>query len=301
VTENSRTDHCGDCGAALQGRYCHQCGQDSRISDRVPDLLREGFAEWLGTDSRALRTLALLISRPGHLSLEHRRGRRQRYLPPLRLYLVTSLAFALLLALQNLLAPEDPVVRPSAAADSPAAAAPAPAAFKDGLTRIHVPWIPADHAARIRQVVSEQAGKLERLIAEDPSELTDALIEALPPLIFLLLPLFALLLKLAYLGSGRLYTQHLVLAAHGHSFVFLAFSLELTLHMLGRLGAAPVTGWLEFLASCWIPLYLLLSMRRYYGEGALRTCLKFAALSVSYAVLLALAVLLAMVRGFFSL
>ena len=47
------------------------------------------------TDSRLWRTLAALLLRPGYLTREFLAGRRARYLPPVRLYLVISLVFFL--------------------------------------------------------------------------------------------------------------------------------------------------------------------------------------------------------------
>lgn len=47
---------------------------------------------------------------------------------------------------------------------------------------------------------------------------------------FVLLPTFALILKLLYLRSRRYYTEHLILALHNHSFILqmLAFHLGVT-------------------------------------------------------------------------
>ena len=46
-------------------------------------------------DSRLWRTLAALLFKPGHLTREFLAGRRARYLPPVRLYLVLSVLFFL--------------------------------------------------------------------------------------------------------------------------------------------------------------------------------------------------------------
>ena len=39
---------------------------------------------------------------------------------------------------------------------------------------------------------------------------------------FVLIPLFALLLKLFYVFRRRLYMEHLIVALHSHAFLFLA-------------------------------------------------------------------------------
>jgi hypothetical protein len=56
-------------------------------------LLADSLGEAFDVDGRMFRTLRLLFGRPGALTREYLDGRRQRYTPPLRLYLVVSLLF----------------------------------------------------------------------------------------------------------------------------------------------------------------------------------------------------------------
>lgn len=86
--------HCENCGTALTGPYCGQCGQpaiDYRRSFRhvIIDLL-DSFLNW---DSKFIATIALLIARPWHLTNEFLAGRRVKYLHPARLYLLASILF----------------------------------------------------------------------------------------------------------------------------------------------------------------------------------------------------------------
>jgi ribosomal protein L32 len=86
--------HCENCGAQLHGRWCAQCGQpaiDYRRSFRhvIIDVL-DSFLNW---DSKFFATIAWLIVRPWHLTIEFLSGHRIRYLHPLRLYLLASILF----------------------------------------------------------------------------------------------------------------------------------------------------------------------------------------------------------------
>jgi uncharacterized protein DUF3667 len=86
--------HCENCDAQLSGRYCSQCGQpaiDYRRSFRhvIIDVL-DSFLNW---DSKFFTTIGLLIVRPWQLTNEFIRGKRARYLHPLRLYLLASILF----------------------------------------------------------------------------------------------------------------------------------------------------------------------------------------------------------------
>ncbi len=85
---------CLNCGTRLRGQYCGSCGQRSRnrlIS--IWQLLREAFGDLLELDSRLWRTLLPLLIRPGRLTRDYLEGRRARYMPPFRSYLVLSVIF----------------------------------------------------------------------------------------------------------------------------------------------------------------------------------------------------------------
>ncbi len=89
-------EHCRNCGTTLGGQYCGECGQRARsrlIS--VWELLQDAFGDLLELDSRVWRTLIPLIVRPGKLTRDYLEGRRARYMPPFRTYLVLSIVFFL--------------------------------------------------------------------------------------------------------------------------------------------------------------------------------------------------------------
>ena len=86
--------HCENCDTPLRGQYCLACGQaaiDYRRSFRyvIVDVL-DSFLNW---DSKFIATIGWLIVRPWHLTNNFLRGRRVRYLHPLRLYLLASILF----------------------------------------------------------------------------------------------------------------------------------------------------------------------------------------------------------------
>jgi hypothetical protein len=89
-------DHpnCLNCGTELRGQYCGTCGQRARnrlIS--LWELLQDAFGDLFEVDSRLWRTIIPLLIRPGRLTLDYLEGRRARYMPPFRMYLVLSVIF----------------------------------------------------------------------------------------------------------------------------------------------------------------------------------------------------------------
>ena len=88
---------CLNCGTTLSGQYCGNCGQRARsrlIS--IWELLQEAFGDLFELDSRLWRTLIPLAIRPGKLTREYLEGRRARFMPPFRTYLVLSIFFFLI-------------------------------------------------------------------------------------------------------------------------------------------------------------------------------------------------------------
>ncbi len=85
---------CGNCGAELQGAFCHACGQKVTGPDvSLHDFFHEAFHEFAHLDGKIVQTLRLLMTKPGMLTKEFLEGRRARYISPLRLYLTCSLLF----------------------------------------------------------------------------------------------------------------------------------------------------------------------------------------------------------------
>jgi hypothetical protein len=87
---------CLNCGTRLRGQYCGNCGQRSRsrlIS--LWELVSDAFGDLFELDSRIWQTLIPLVLRPGQLTRDYLNGRRARFMPPFRMYLVLSLVFFL--------------------------------------------------------------------------------------------------------------------------------------------------------------------------------------------------------------
>ncbi|MBS0227574.1 MAG: DUF3667 domain-containing protein [Proteobacteria bacterium] len=139
---------------------------------------------------------------------------------------------------------------------------------------------------------SDNVARLER----DPGAFKDAMLSVIPTTLFVLVPVFALLLKLAYLFQRRLYMEHLIVALHSHAFL----CLSLLLILLATVPAstfAPDGSWMYILFAWliaflvgWTLVYLLLTQKRVYAQGWPMTLVKFTVLGMIYSVLLGLAV-----------
>ncbi|WP_395076792.1 DUF3667 domain-containing protein [Hyphococcus sp.] len=87
---------CKNCGAALTGAYCHQCGQRADEPRRVViGLVQDFLVDTMAIDGKLARSIGLLLWRPGRLAQRYLEGKRVYYSPPFRLYLFASVFFFL--------------------------------------------------------------------------------------------------------------------------------------------------------------------------------------------------------------
>lgn len=89
--------HCLNCGEELKGCYCHNCGQE--VVDKTPTVW--GFIiEYLNNafiwDTKFVKTLWTLISRPGHLTNEYIAGKFVSQEHPLKLNMFLLFVFVTL-------------------------------------------------------------------------------------------------------------------------------------------------------------------------------------------------------------
>ncbi|WP_394706704.1 DUF3667 domain-containing protein [uncultured Draconibacterium sp.] len=106
---------------------------------------------------------------------------------------------------------------------------------------------------------------------------------------FLLLPLFALILKLIYIRRRHNYMRHLVFSIHIHSFIFLVMTTIIGLYLLFDKDIANVSGIL-FLS---VPIYIIIALKKFYGQSIGKVVLKFFALSFIYNIVFFTVILLA--------
>ncbi len=93
-------DECSNCNTALEGRYCHVCGQVADTFHRpLWALFSDIFDGLFGFDGRIWRTIPSLMFRPGEITRQYLRGVRKPYLQPFKLFLAASVLFFLVFEL----------------------------------------------------------------------------------------------------------------------------------------------------------------------------------------------------------
>ncbi len=145
--------------------------------------------------------------------------------------------------------------------------------------------------------------KSEKAFNSDTTPLVQEAISKLPQLMFILLPIFAVLLKIMFLFSKRLYMEHLTVALHSHSFIFftillvelLSFFQDYSEKALPSLSGIIET--LTIILLIWVPIYLFIMQKRVYKQGYILTTLKYIFISNAYMLLIIATGVIAFIWG----
>lgn len=159
-------------------------------------------------------------------------------------------------------------------------------------------WLPDRANAAINRMIGRAQSNLVE-IRHDRSRLIEAFLQTLPQSLFVLVPVFALVLKLFYVFTPRLYMEHLIVVLHSHAFLCAILLLAPGMMTLaGLVGAGSLIGtalsWVSVALFIWVPIYLLLMQKRVYGQNWLLTLVKFVILGHIHFVLAMLGLLLSL-------
>jgi hypothetical protein len=313
-------NRCANCGALLSGPYCATCGQHAHGSARsLTELCRDCVHVLTHADGRFWKTIRALLLSPGKLTQEYFLDHRERYLPPVRLYIVLSILFFGLAQFgeSNF---------KTAVELSPADAAAASAAQAQALEQARAACAndDGDDSGLGRAIRAKCVAELENNGAAAKKQLTDlshcnfkfgpdwlwrrvhascqravqdrgaalnaTLKRNVPRMMFVLLPLVAAFMLPLYRHPRRLYVEHLVYFLHTQAAMYLAFIIFLLLK--AAISRVPSLDFLTGFASLALVIYAIwywyASMRRAYGQGRGRTLGKLIVVGTAYLVCLLL-------------
>ena len=175
---------------------------------------------------------------------------------------------------------------------------------------IQISWLPDFASARLNEFDEHIRKNAKALRRGSPAERREAwehlaagVYGALPGTMLVLVPLFALLLKLFYVFKRRLYMEHLIVALHSHAFLFVSLLLIVSAGMLNS-WLRPIAAWAGYAAGLlqaglilWVPAYLLIMQKRVYRQGWPMTLVKYWCVGWCYFWLLVLVLMVAVTLG----
>lgn len=348
---------CDNCQAALQGHYCHHCGQSAHNPlKHVGHAIEEVFESFWHLDGRIFRTLRDLLV-PGRVAVNFLKGQRVGYVQPLRLFVILTLftffvgkltvhaddmrmsggdnalfasaktvqevetmraaqvaeieaqqsgsptaaaAFAMAMAAVNTAAAQRAAELEQQAQGTTGtamnrAAQAAGRASGDGYGTFFAhdingkPWDPDTNPVVFSSMPRFFNDWLNRRLANGQANVqrmgrkTDlyvqAILTALPGALFFLMPVFALVLRVAYAGRRIGYLEHLVVALYSHAWLMLVLlATFLTIGATGAIGNTAVNAIGDcILVALWlaVPVYLLWMQQRVYGGRGWATLARY--------------------------
>ena len=310
--------NCLNCGTTVIGKYCYQCGQENiEPKESVWHLISHFFSDITHFDGKFFTSLKDLVLRPGFLSKEYMNGRRVTYLNPVRMYMFTSFIFFLvfftffkvdesivnvtyknanidkldsaqLKELSEQLNNGVPLTKEELKEKLDTASfSVAPGNYKskaeyDSLLKSGV----KKHNWFERMLVYKNIELNQKYRHNKRGAIADIMARvqhSIPQMLFILLPLFALILKFLYIRHKDFYyTDHAIFTIHFYIFIFIAMLL-----IFGAKKIESTTGanWLEYIDLVFllaIFFYLYKAMRNFYCQKRARTILKYFTLLFSF-------------------
>lgn len=247
---------CPNCHAVATHEYCPKCGQATHgLRASFRDLIADFLTVWFGAEAKSWRSLKLIFRKPGALCVEYQKGRRARYVPPLRLYLFLSLMMLLVAKCQGNL--NDAAIFST---NSKAA--------------LEVQMLEVDEVGELEQglmdsalnkdswwqgpiynMLQEKAQRFDRMSsAEQSRAVSREMIANVPIALLFLLPLLALYLRVLWIKSGSIYFDHFIFSLQFQAFLFALFTILIL---------TPFNAQVEgFIGLVYPPIYLTLAQRR---------------------------------------
>jgi hypothetical protein len=268
---------CGNCGATLMGPYCFSCGQHAHESARsVSALFHDSWHVVTHIDGRFWQTLYILLFKPGRLTNEYFAERRARYLPPVRLYLVLSvLFFAFGFATPH----RDAAPGAAAAAAATLEAAPK----KDSRANVFQVRDCNDVKSSWSWLQNNLRRSCLRSQQDHGESVERAFLANVPKMMFLFVPMMALVMLMLYWRPRRYYVEHLVFFIHNHAAIFLLLLIQALLGWVAVwLAGRAFKEWVFVIISLYSIWYVYRAMRAYYGQGRLLTFAKLLVVGFTY-------------------
>ena len=276
---------CANCGYRFkdENNFCPSCGQKNHeLKIPFKRLVVEVAENTLDIDSKAFKTIKYLLFKPGFLSSEFNMGKRVRYIPPIRLYLLISFIFFFLM---NISSGPKSTNNSLNGQQNQKTKAGTHISFKSistddlvGLTKTQV-----DSLMRAKEIPETNFNKwvvyqLHKIAVNGMGQFRQLLMKNISYMMFVLMPVLGVLIYLFNRKRINYYLESLVISIHFHSFVFLFFTIIFLIELL-------INQSLIYLL--WIvapPVYMVLMFKSYFRQKILITITKTFFVNVFYSI-----------------
>jgi hypothetical protein len=327
---------CLNCGTVLEGKYCHNCGQENlELKESFGHMMNHAISDYFHFDHQFFHTLKPLLFKPGFLTNEYMNGRRAQYLHPVKMYIFISIVYFLLLfntghdndfiklnedgkvpaatskhidSLKQALAKDHNLssaqktkivndeIKHQADLKAHTQTDTVNKNFKSGLLIITADTSYKQYIAKQQKLPeSKQDGWFAKLYNKKAFDYKtrygtrskevfyEEVRHNIPKMMFLILPLFALILRFTFWRNKKFYVEHLIFAFHLHCFFFMFLAI---LMLLLKVTPENETwmGIINFAGGIYILWYTYKALKVVYQRSTFRTITKFIGMYISYMV-----------------
>ena len=300
---------CLNCLSVVEKKYCPECGQKNiQPRQSFVHLVTHFFEDFTHYDNAFWKTIRHLLFHPARLTQEYLAGRRQKYVPPVRLYIFISFVTFLVLSWQVSSLDVSQEVEVSNGREN----------------NLEKDYFQVSEYGSTREFDSIQktlprekrvAGADEwwerKLLALDEKykarpgdffeDILSQTVSLLPKILFLYLPVFTLLLWLIHNKKRWFFFDHGIFTLHYFSFLLLTFLLsQIPITILDWVWAGNGDILLLILMPWWI-FYFFRAHSKMYGEKKWTSRLKSSLLFLVNSVIILILLIAAMVYALLTL
>jgi Protein of unknown function (DUF3667) len=308
-----KENNCLNCNASVNGRFCSICGQENiEPKESAGHLVRHFFEDITHFDGKFFSSIKYLATKPGFLSAEYVRGRRNNYLNPVRFYIFTS--FIVFFLLFTFFGPDKNFIEninfqdeqgnkmaidsiekinkknKKSIDENKKEKSAQDLDFKFNLfgdTSNYRDVSQFDSLVKAGKVngnwlqkkVSRKRTDIKQRFGSSSSKIGNEFFQkslhAIPQALFITLPFFALVLKLLYVRRKKYYyVSHLIFSIHLYIFIYLNILTFYILNALSHYFAIPFLHGIAITLLVLILPYVFIAMRNFYNQSRVKTFFK---------------------------
>jgi hypothetical protein len=280
--KHRKQSDCLNCGSIVTGNFCQNCGQENiEVKESFFQIVYHFIEDITHFDGKLIKTLKLLISKPGFLTEEYVAGKRATYIHPIRMYIFISAVFFLFI-----FSGEQKIVDVNTNQTKSSSIV-----FGDSTYNTVAQYDSAQKKLPIQKrdkwltaKLTKQQILINNKYGNDQNKILAALIDNFKhnfsKILYLSLPIFAFFLWVLYKRNKSYYfADHMIFSIHLYCAYFLIIFTYTILDLVVKF-FTPSTGVLDFIFFVSLLFYFYKAVRNFYGQSRKKTVVKFMLINV---------------------
>jgi len=280
--KHRKQSDCLNCGTIVTGNFCQNCGQENiEVKESFFQIVYHFIEDITHFDGKLIKTLKLLISKPGFLTKEYVAGKRATYIHPIRMYIFISAVFFLFI-----FSGEQKIVDVNTNQTKSSSIV-----FGDSTYNTVAQYDSAQKKLPIQKrdkwltaKLTKQQIVINNKYGNDQNKILAAIIDNFKhnfsKILYLSLPIFAFFLWVLYKRNKSYYfADHMIFSIHLYCAYFLIIFTYTILDLVVKF-FTPSTGFLDFIFFVSLLFYFYKAVRNFYGQSRKKTVVKFMLINV---------------------